>query len=217
MKDHHASDAGAVTREKQFKGRRDAKKKAYAADAPARNARAEARAAEERARAEARAAEKQARAEAHAAEAKARAAEKQARAALPRTLHGVEVVPPEEGATTGFVGVSWDISKQIWKACYKRGKGRLRGPNYGHVPGTYPTNQRAARARHKHICDEGLEQFNEMDALDDATDLMVPREKKPPKKRPLEPVAAAPTRQSSRARKVSHAAEASAEQENMRF
>ena len=29
LNDHHASDAGAVTREKQFKGRRDAKKKAF--------------------------------------------------------------------------------------------------------------------------------------------------------------------------------------------
>ena len=55
LNDHYASPAGAVTREKQFKGRRDAKKKAYAADAPARAARAEARAAEEQALAEARA------------------------------------------------------------------------------------------------------------------------------------------------------------------
>ena len=43
------------TLQKIFKAQRDAKKKAYAADEPARNARAEARAAEERARAEARA------------------------------------------------------------------------------------------------------------------------------------------------------------------
>ena len=55
LKKHHASDAGAVARDKTFKGQRDAKKKAYAADEPARNARNEARAAEERARAEARA------------------------------------------------------------------------------------------------------------------------------------------------------------------
>ena len=73
--------------------------------------------------------------------------------------------------------------------------------------GRYATEQIAARARHKRICDEGFEQFNTMDVLDDATDLMVPREKKPPKKRPpkkrpLEPVAAAPTRQSSRVRKA---------------
>ena len=73
MKAHHASPAGAVTREKQFKGRRDAKKEAYAADEQARVARAEARAAEEQAQAEARAAEKQARAEALAAQEKARA------------------------------------------------------------------------------------------------------------------------------------------------
>ena len=53
LNDHYASPAGAVTREKQFKGRRDAKKKAYAADAPARAARAEARAAEEKAQAKA--------------------------------------------------------------------------------------------------------------------------------------------------------------------
>ena len=52
LKDHHASDAGAVTREKQFKGRRDAKKKAYAADEPERAARAEAQAAQEQARAD---------------------------------------------------------------------------------------------------------------------------------------------------------------------
>ena len=48
-------------------GMRDAKKKAYAADAPARAARAEARAAEERAQAEARAAEEKELAEARAA------------------------------------------------------------------------------------------------------------------------------------------------------
>jgi len=115
--------------------------------------------------------------------------------------HGVEVVPPEAGATTYFVGVHWDISKRFWKACYKRWKGPLSGPNYGHVPGTYPTNQRTARARYDCIQAKGLQQFNDMDALDDATDLMVPREKKPPKKRPRsEPVGAALTRRSSRAR-----------------
>ena len=54
MKKHHASDAGAVTREKIFKAQRDAKKEAYAAAEPWA-VRAEARAAEERARAEARA------------------------------------------------------------------------------------------------------------------------------------------------------------------
>ena len=66
MKKHHASDAGAVTREKQFKGRRDAKKKAYAADEPARAARAEACAAQEKARAEALAVKEKALAEARA-------------------------------------------------------------------------------------------------------------------------------------------------------
>jgi len=78
QKDHHASPAGAVTRDKQFKGRREAKKRAYAAAEPWA-VRAEARAAEERARAEARAkaraAENKALAEARA---KARAAEQKA-------------------------------------------------------------------------------------------------------------------------------------------
>ena len=73
--------------------------------------------------------------------------------------------------------------------------------------GSYPTDELAARARHKHICDEGLEQFNTMDVLDDATDLMVPREKR----RREEPVDfffrgklidRAPTRQSTRVRKA---------------
>jgi hypothetical protein len=40
MKAHHASPAGAVARDKTFKGRREAKKRAYAADEPARAARA---------------------------------------------------------------------------------------------------------------------------------------------------------------------------------
>ena len=135
---------------------RDAKKRAYAADEQARAARASARAAEEQ----------------------AQAAEKQARAALPRTLHGVEVVPPEADATTYFVGVYWDISGRFWRAAYKCGKKTI------YVPGTYPTNQRAARARYDCIRAEDLEQFNDMDARDDATDLMVPREKK---KRPVPP------------------------------
>ena len=69
LKKHHASDAGAVTREKIFKAQRDAKKEAYAAAEPWA-ARAEARAAEEQARAEerakARAAENKALAEARA-------------------------------------------------------------------------------------------------------------------------------------------------------
>ena len=123
------------------------------------------------------------------------------------------VVPPEPGAPRRFVGVSWITEKGLWRASYKYAK-RTRDSENRRTLGHYATEERAARARHKHICDEGLEQFNTMDVLDAATDLMVPREKKPPKKRP---VAAAPTRQSSRARKVSRAAEASAEQENMRF
>ena len=187
LKDHHASDAGAVTREKQFKGRRDAKKKAYAADAPARAARA----AEE--------------------EAERRAAEAKRRAATERRA---AVVPPEPGSTKYFVNVSWETRRGLWKAVYNDEKPSQGERRNLHTLGYYPTAQLAARARYDHIRDKGLEQFNDMDALDDATDLMVPREKKPPKKRP---VAAAPTRQSSRARKVSRAAEASGEQENIRF
>ena len=52
LKKHHASDAGAVARDKTFKGQRDAKKKAYAAGEAARAARAEAQAAQEQARAD---------------------------------------------------------------------------------------------------------------------------------------------------------------------
>ena len=36
----------------------------------------------------------------------------------------------------------------------------------------------AARTRYDHIIDKGLERFNKMDVPDDATGLMVPREKK---------------------------------------
>ena len=54
------------TREKKFKGQRDAKKKAYAADAPARAARAVEEQARAKARAKARAAENKALAEARA-------------------------------------------------------------------------------------------------------------------------------------------------------
>ena len=77
--------------------------------------------------------------------------------------------------------------------------------------GEYATEQFAARARHEHICREGLQAFNPMDAWDDAAGLMVSTGKCRQKR------AAAPTRQSSRARKVSRAAEASAEQESMVF
>ena len=170
---HYASPAGDVTRQKIFKAQRDAKKKAYAEDAPARAARA----AEEQVRAEAHAAEKQARAKARA---EARAAELQAAAPWARPLDRAEVVPPEAGATTYFVGVYWDIGHRYWTAKYKRGK-ELK---YLHVPGVYPTNQRAARARYDCIRAKDLERFNDMDARDDATDLMVPREKK---KRPVPP------------------------------
>ena len=209
LKDHHASDAGAVTREKQFKGRRDAKKKAYAADAPARAARA----AEEQAERRAAEAKRRAAAERRAAEEQAerRAAEAKRRAAAERRA---AVVPPEPGSTKYFVNVSWETRRGLWKAVYNDEKPSQGERRNLHTLGYYPTAQLAARARYDHIRDKGLEQFNDMDALDDATDLMVPREKKPPKKRP---VAAAPTRQSSRARKVSRAAEASGEQENIRF
>jgi len=67
--------------ENQWKGARDAKKKAYAADAPARAARNEARAAEEQARAEARAeAERRAAAERRAEAERRAAAERRAEA-----------------------------------------------------------------------------------------------------------------------------------------
>ena len=79
-----------------------------------------------------------------------------------------------EEATTYFVGVYWDINTRIWRASYKCAK----GPTHVKVPGNYPTNQRAARARFEYIRAEGLQQFNDMDALDDATDLMVPRKKR---------------------------------------
>ena len=52
LKKHHASDAGAVARDKTFKGQRDAKKKAYAAGEAARAAGAEGQAAQEQARAD---------------------------------------------------------------------------------------------------------------------------------------------------------------------
>ena len=43
--------------------------------------------------------------------------------------------------------------------------------------GSYATDQLGPRARYDHIRDKGLEQFNTMDVLDTATDLMVPRER----------------------------------------
>ena len=104
------------------------------------------------------------------------------------------VVPPVEGSTTYFVGVDWDESKRSWRARCNPAKGA-----YGKFLGYYPTGESAARARHKHICDEGLQGFNKMDVRDAATGLMVPREKK---RRREEPVAAAPTRQSTRVRKA---------------
>ena len=108
------------------------------------------------------------------------------------------VVPPEPGAPRRFVGVSWFEGRGLWKAEYKYAK-RTRDSENRRTLGYYATDELAARARHKHICDEGFEQFNTMDVLDDATGLMVPREKK---RRREEPVAAAPTRQSTRVRKA---------------
>ena len=117
----------------------------------------------------------------------ARAAEKQARAALPRTYDGVEVVPPEPGSTRRFVGVSWHAARPggaLWKAEYKYGQGKRDVRFLGH----YPTNELAARTRYDHIIDKGLERFNKMDVPDGATGLMVPRErKKPPKKKKRPP------------------------------
>ena len=180
LKDHHASPAGAVTREKKFKGQRDAKKKAYAAAEPVRAARA----AEEQALAKARAEEKQARAEVRAAEEKARAERRRAAAERRAT-----VVPPEPGSTKHFVNVSFETGPGLWKAEYNDEK-PSRERRTRRTLGYYATAQLAARARHKHICDEGFEQFNTMDVLDDATDLMVPRErKKPPKKKKRPPPA----------------------------
>ena len=72
---------------------------------------------------------------------------------------------------------------------YKTAK-QTRGSRNRRTLGRYATEQIAARARHKRICDEGFEQFNTMDVLDDATDLMVPRErKKPPEKKKRPPPA----------------------------
>ena len=175
LNDHYASPAGAVTREKKFKGQRDAKKKAYAAAEPVRAARA----VEEQARAEARAAEKQARAEVRAAEEKARAERRRAAAERRAT-----VVPPEPGAPRRFVGVSWAKREKTWNAEYKYGQGKRDVRFLGH----YPTNELAARTRYDHIIDKGLERFNKMDVPDGATGLMVPRErKKPPKKKKRPP------------------------------
>ena len=116
----------------------------------------------------------------------------------PRTWQATDVVPPEPGAPRRFVGVSWGEKKRLWSAEYKTAK-QTRDSRNRRTLGYYPTDELAARARHKHICDEGLEQFNTMDVLDRATGLMVPREKK---RRREEPVAAAPTRQSTRVRKA---------------
>jgi len=191
LQDHHASPAGAVTREKKFKGQRDAKKKAYAAAEPVRAARA----VEEQARAEARAAEKQARAEVRAAEEKARAERRRAAAERRAT-----VVPPEPGAPRRFVGVSWAKREKTWNAEYKYGQGKRAVRRLC----TYPTDELAARARHKHICDEGLEQFNTMDVLDDATNLMVPlHKKKRPRPAASFAVVDGSTRRSGRMRKAS--------------
>jgi len=95
------------------------------------------------------------------------------------TIDRATVVPPEPGAPRRFVGVSWDLGKGLWKAEYKTAKATP-GSRNRRTLGRYATEQIAARVRHKHICREGLEQFNTMDVLDDATGLMVPREKAAP-------------------------------------
>ena len=82
------------------------------------------------------------------------------------------VVPPVKGSTMGYVGVYWDRSTRVWKAEYKPAKEARKK-----YLGSYATDQLAARARYDHIRDKGLEQFNTMDVLDTATDLMVPRER----------------------------------------
>ena len=82
------------------------------------------------------------------------------------------VVPPVKGSTMGYVGVYWKPRHHKWTAVYKPAK----ATPVVHL-GSYATDQLAARARYDHIRDKGLEQFNEMDAPDPATDLMVPRER----------------------------------------
>ena len=60
-------------------------------------------------------------------------------------------------------------------------------------------------ARYHHICDKGFEQFNMMDVRDDATGLMVPRERKKPrehKKRPPPPTFAVVDGSESRSGRV---------------
>jgi len=80
-------------------------------------------------------------------------------------------VPPVEVSTMGYAGVYWN-RKRLWNAFYKPAKGAR--PKF---LGSYATDQLAARARYDYIRDKKLEHFNEMDAPDPATDLMVPREK----------------------------------------
>ena len=81
-------------------------------------------------------------------------------------------VPPVEGSTKVYVGVYWQKDRGCWGAWFKPAKEARRK-----YLGSYATDQLAARARYDHIRDKGLEQFNEMDAPDPATDLMVPRER----------------------------------------
>ena len=82
------------------------------------------------------------------------------------------VVPPVKGSTMGYAGVYSRGLNRGWHAYYKPAKEARRK-----YLGAYATDQLAARARYDHIRDKGLEQFNEMDAPDPATDLMVPRER----------------------------------------
>ena len=79
-------------------------------------------------------------------------------------------------------------SRGLWRALYNDGIGKR-----AKFLGYYATDEIAARTRYDHIIDKGLERFNKMDVPDDATGLMVPRERKtPPKKKKRPPPPEAP-------------------------
>ena len=99
-------------------------------------------------------------------------------------------VPPAEGSTRYFVQVNYEPgpSRGLWRALYNDGIGKR-----AKFLGYYATDEIAARTRYDHIIDKGLERFNKMDVPDDATGLMVPRERKtPPKKKKRPPPPEAP-------------------------
>ena len=89
-------------------------------------------------------------------------------------------VPPDPlpawgAASSLFAGVVWSRVRHVWVAYYyllDREKKRQ------HNVGNYATEQLAARARHDLIDHLRLQAFNTIDALDPATDLIVPRAKK---------------------------------------